>query len=218
MIQHPWGVTAYGAASVKAVPDLARIRFKVVRLEQTAAKAFGAAGSGVGSVREALRRHAIPDAAVSGSRLTLRTEWSYGGGKRTFLGYQCEAGFAVESTDLERVQQLLIDLVTAGANEIEDLAFDVRTKPQLRAAARREAIGAARRKAEVYAEAAGSRLGPLLHIEDVNPEQLRLERGHAAMSDSADEDFAPGQVVVSAAVILGYAIASTEHAPGSDNA
>ena len=29
MIERPWGVAAYGAASVKAMPDLVRVRFKV---------------------------------------------------------------------------------------------------------------------------------------------------------------------------------------------
>jgi hypothetical protein len=39
-IQHPWGVTAYGAASVKAAPDLARIRLAVERLEPSPKKSF----------------------------------------------------------------------------------------------------------------------------------------------------------------------------------
>ena len=34
------GITAFGAASVKAVPDYARIRFKIVRVEQAPAAAF----------------------------------------------------------------------------------------------------------------------------------------------------------------------------------
>ena len=40
MVERPWGITAYGAASVKAVPDFVRVRFKIVRLEQAPAAAF----------------------------------------------------------------------------------------------------------------------------------------------------------------------------------
>jgi uncharacterized protein len=66
MIERPWGVTAYGAASVKALPDLVRVRFKVIRLEQTPTAAFEAASDAVHDVRVALRGHGISDGAVEG--------------------------------------------------------------------------------------------------------------------------------------------------------
>ncbi|WP_433795832.1 hypothetical protein [Actinoplanes sp. CA-252034] len=55
------------------------------------------------------------------------------------------------------------------------------------------------------------RLGRVLHIEDVDPERRGNERyrGHGSSDDTSAEDLAPGQVVVSAAVILGFAIAAS---------
>ncbi len=47
----------------------------------------------------------------------------------------------MESTDLDDVQQLLIELVAAGANEIEGVDSDVTTKSDLRA---REPLGGGR--------------------------------------------------------------------------
>jgi uncharacterized protein YggE len=106
------------------------------------------------------------------------------------------------------VQAVLVDLVAAGANEIKAVDFDVTTKGELRAEARRQAVATARRKAELYAEAANGRLGAVLHIDDVDPEQVGLERyrGEGAGDEVTPQDFAPGHVVVSAAVILGVAI------------
>lgn len=128
MIERPWGVTAYGAASVKSMPDLVRARFRVIRVEQTPSDAFAAANDAVHQVREALRRHAV--------------------------------------------------------------------------------VAAARRKAELYAEAAEVRLGAVVHIEDVDPERAGTERhrGHGSGGAAAAEDLAPGHVLVSAAVILGFSI------------
>jgi uncharacterized protein len=208
MIERPWGVVTYGAASVKAMPDVVRIRFQVVRLAQTPSDSFGAASDAVRAVRQALREHGVPDAAVERSRLDLKSVWDYGN-KRQFLGYQCEASFALESSDLDGVQQLLIDLVAAGANEIEAVEFDVRAKPALRAQARRDAVATARRKAELYAEAAGVRVGAVMHIDDVDSDNPahRIYRAHTADAGEASaQDLAPGHVVVSAAVILGLAI------------
>jgi uncharacterized protein YggE len=213
MLEHPWGVTAYGAASVKALPDLARIRFKVAHLDQTPSRSFDSASAAVQAVRHVLRSHDVPDAAVGSSRLDLRTIWVYPGGSRTFFGYQCQAAFAIESASLDDLQQLLVDLVAAGANEIDGVDFDVSGKRELRAQARQRAVAAARGKAELYAEAAGVRLGAVVHIDDVDPEQAGVEpyrgHGHVAVPDAASEqELAPGHVVVSAAVVLGFAIAA----------
>jgi uncharacterized protein YggE len=156
MIERPWGVVTYGAASVKAMPDLVRVRFKVIKLEQTPSEAFAAASDAVRTVRQALRDHGVADAAVERSRLDLKSAFDFAN-QRRFLGYQCQASFALESANLDDAQHLLVDLVGAGANEIEAVDFDVQAKPELRAEARRQAVAAARRKAELYAEAAGVR-------------------------------------------------------------
>ncbi|MFV2017303.1 SIMPL domain-containing protein [Micromonospora sp. LOL_023] len=69
-------------------------------------------------------------------------------------------------------------------------------------------VAAARRKAELYAEAAGVRLGAVVHIDDVDPENVGHERyrGHGSGGQASAQDLAPGHVVVSAAVILGFSI------------
>ena len=69
-------------------------------------------------------------------------------------------------------------------------------------------MAAARRKAELYAEAAGVRLGAVIHVEDVDPERVNQERyrGHGASGQASEQDLSPGQVVVSGAVVLSFGI------------
>jgi len=205
MVDKPWGVAAYGTASVRAKPNLVRVRFKVSRTEQGPSEAFAATSEVVSAARRVLRAHGVPDAAVEQSHLDLRSSWAYGTA-REFLGHECEASFAVESGALEDVQPLLVDLVAAGANEIGGVEFDVSGKGELRAEARREAVRAARRKAELYAEAAGVRLGAVLHIEDVDPDVAGEGAHRGYESGVSSEDLAPGHVTVTAAVILGFSI------------
>jgi uncharacterized protein YggE len=209
MVERPWGIAAFGAASVKAMPDLVRVRFRINRLEQSPAAAFEAARAAVRAVRGALRSHGIDDAAVERSRLNLKTATAYVDGSQKFAGYQCEAAFAVEFRALDDVEPLLVDVVAAGANEIDGVDFDVVAKRELRAEARRRAVATARAKAELYAEAAGVRVGTVLHIEDVDPEQpgAARYRSHAEAAATTAQDLAPGHIVVSAAVIVGYAVA-----------
>jgi uncharacterized protein YggE len=207
-IQNPWGVTAYGAASVKAAPDLARIRLAVERLEPSPKRSFQAGQASVAGLRQALRRHNITDGAVSASHLQLSSAYAYNNNERKHLGYKCEASFTIETTDLDTLQQLLIDVVDAGVNKVDGVDFDVHAKQELRAEARKKAVRAARAKAELYAEAAGVRLGHVLHIEDVDPESVGNERyrSHGSGDTTTEEDLAPGHIVVSAAVTLGFSL------------
>ncbi|WP_433890796.1 SIMPL domain-containing protein [Streptomyces sp. CA-111067] len=210
-IKSPWGITSYGAASVHAAPGLARIRLGVERTEATPQEAFTAARAAISSLREAVRAHGVQDAQVSASRLDLQTSWSGFGQDRQFLGYRCHAAFAIECRDLDSLEPLLVAAVDAGANQVEGVDFDVRNKPELRAQAREKAVHTARSKAELYAAAAGVRLGQVIHVEDVDPESIGAGRyrGHSDPGSVSEADLSPGAVVVSAAVVLGFAIAAS---------
>ncbi|MDT0429280.1 MULTISPECIES: SIMPL domain-containing protein [Streptomyces] len=201
----PWGVSVSGTASEDAVPDLARLRVAIEQTEDTPAEAFAATRRGVDRVREVLRGHGVPGAAVSTSRLNLESRWSYGESRR-FLGYECTASFVVELRDLDTLETVLIDLVDAGANQVAGVEFDVRRKEELRALARAGAVAAAREKAVLYAEAAGARLGPVVHITDVDAGQTQGYRGHSSQGGGGEGDLTPGKVTVSAGVVLGFSL------------
>lgn len=197
------GVTVYGTATVPAAPDLARVRFRVNRMEREPSRAFDAATGVVRAVRQVLRAHGIADDSVQGSRLGLRSVQHWG--PSTESGYLCDAAFAVESAELDDVQPLLVDLVGAGANEIESLEFDVADKSELRHQARREAVADARAKAGQYAAEAGVSLGRVIRIEDV-PRYGGSYQFMEAETASVSGDLAPSVLNVSASVVLTFAL------------
>lgn len=126
-IDSPWGVSVFGAASVHAAPDLARLRVAISQTKNKPGEAFAATRTGVNRIREVLRGHGVPETAVSTSRLNLSSQWSYGN-DRTFLGYECTASFVIELRELDILETVLVDVVDAGANEVKGVEFDVRTK------------------------------------------------------------------------------------------
>ncbi|MFF4352411.1 SIMPL domain-containing protein [Streptomyces sp. NPDC001530] len=207
-IREPWGLSVFGAGSVRAEPQLVRVKLAVDVVEPSPDKAFQKAGTAVSRLRETLRRHGIPDASVSGSKLSLNSEYDGYGTGRKFLGYRCQASYVIETGTIDDLQQLIVDAVDAGANRVDDVTFDVRDKPALRDEARRRAVAAARRKAEVYAEAAGVSLGTVLHVQDVDAEswEYRSHRGHGGGGGSSEGDLAPGMVEVHAGVLLGFSL------------
>ncbi|MER7734191.1 SIMPL domain-containing protein [Streptomyces erythrochromogenes] len=209
-IREPWGLSVLGAGSVSAEPRLAFVDLAVDLMAPTPKVAFAEAGAAVARLRQTLRDHGIPDADVSGSRLRLTSQHSGYGADRAFLGYSCEARYTVQTEALDRIELLIEDAVAAGANRVDDVRFEVLDKPAMRDEARQRAVAAARRKAEVYAEACGVELGAVIHIEDVNPE---FGGGHGHSVGGADHEhdgtLAPGSVRVDAAVLLGFALVSS---------
>lgn len=207
-IDQPWGASVFGAASVDAAPDLARLRVAIKQTRPKPADAFAVTRSAVNQVREVLRGHGVPDTAVSTSRLNLQSTWSFNNNERKFLGYTCTASFVIELRELEVLEAVLVDVAEAGANQVDGVEFDVRSKKQLRAKARDAAVASAQEKATLYARAAGVRLGPVIHIKDIDSEQMQNNsRSHGGSGAAAGEgDLTPGKITVSAGVVLGFSL------------
>lgn len=207
-IDQPWGLSVHGTGVVRAEPEIAQIAVAVDVVEAEADAAFADASTAVTRVREVIRAHGIPDSAVSSSRLSIKSAYDGYGESRKLLGFRCRVEYAIQTREIEAVQRLVTAIVTAGAEHVDSVTFDVLDKPTMRDQARREAVAAARRKAEVYADAAGVRLGSVVHIQDLNPEMGEVSRGHGGGGGNSTDDLAPGAVEVTAAVLVGYALES----------
>ena len=74
---------------------------------------------------------------------------------------------------------------------------------------RRKAVAATRAKADLHAEAAGVRVGVVVHIEGIDTEQPGASsyRNQAEAAVTTAQDLAPGHIVVSAAGFLCDAVA-----------
>ena len=113
--------------------------------------------------------------------------------------------------DLEQLEPILCGVIDAGANEVGDVSFQSRQLKEHRAQARKQAAEQARQKAQVYASALGKGVGEVLHIEDVNPDQLRGNEGHVARDPGVGEEgtvkaFDPGSITVGGAVLVVFAL------------
>ena len=201
----------FGSAVLRVKPDVVSLNFTVSRLEKQPKEAFAATRKTVQKVSQYLTQASIED--VGSSRINLSQAFRYVGGENKFLGYQAEVSFHLLLSDLERMEDILSGVVDAGANKINSVDFQTTRLKELRAEVRRQAVAAAREKAEIYCEAAGVTLGKVIHIEDINPEQLRGREGHRVREEiKPDNDeplkaFDPGSIVVGGAVVVAFALA-----------
>lgn len=174
-ITNPIGITVFGSATKRVHPDLVSIRGSVSSLEQEPSDAFSKAKRSAQAVQDYLATVRNADFGVSRAALTRHTR--YVDGAHQFAGYYAAIAFRISLTELDRADEIATALVAAGMNEIERISFDTSKLKEERAEARRMAVAAAVEKAENYCSAAGVALGPVIHIEDVNPTVLQ---GHEA--------------------------------------
>ena len=210
-ISRPFGINVFGSSLVRADPDLVFIKLTVRRVADKPQESFRAAHDATAAVRAVLRSRGVPDASLQTSRVSL--EMSFGAyPEHRFLGYEAAVELRILLEDLEALEPLLNEVVDAGAHQIDAVQYQTRFLRELRLKARTQAVESARRKAAAYAEAALVQLGPVLHIEDVDPESL-VNRGHMPDIDATEHDetatigaLDSGSLTVTAAVMVSFGI------------
>jgi uncharacterized protein len=215
-IQRALGISVFGSHLIRVDPDYASIELAVTRLAPKPDPAFVEARKGAQAVRAALSAMKLPDRDVRTSQITLAQEFEQVGGHRKFAGYRARIGVRVVLQDVAQTENVLITAVDAGADVIQRVSFGTRQLRELRARAREAAFAAATAKAELYGRAAEVRLGTVVHIEDVNPDES-ARRGYSSNAPdvdlvpdgdetAGDGAYSPSAIVVSAAVMVCFAI------------
>ncbi len=208
-IRQPFGITVFGSATLYIEPDFASLTFAVTRVAQHPKEAFRAARDGAQSVMAFLAQAQAAD--VGSSRVTLTQTFRYANGEQHFVGYTAKVAFHVLLRNLDRLEDVLSGVVDAGANQINSIELQTSQLKEQRAEARSRAVMAAREKAENYCKAAGITLGPIIHIEDVNPQLLQGQEGHVVRETQPDDAgplraFDPGSIMVGGAVLAAFEI------------
>jgi len=204
----PPSLSLTGSGSVQAAPDTGRISAGVVTEGRGAAEAVKANSAAMQRVLDALDKAGIPRKDVQTQGFSLSPVYAERP-KRTevpeIVGYRAENTVGVSVRGVEKVGGVLDQLVAAGANQLGGIAFSVGEPAPLLDEARRKAVADARRKAEVYAAAAGVKLGRVLRIEEeggLRPEPYLPYARQAA----AAVPVAPGQVELAVSVAVSWAL------------
>jgi uncharacterized protein YggE len=108
---------------------------------------------------------------------------------------------------IDRLGDVLDRMIAAGATEVWNVEFLVSDPGKALDQAREAAIADARRKAEVYARAAGVTLGRVFSIEEESGPFAPEPRRALAQSAGAQMPIAPGENTLHATVTVGFEIA-----------
>jgi uncharacterized protein YggE len=120
------------------------------------------------------------------------------------VGYRAANTVRVQVDDLDRVGSVIDAGITAGANQLASLSFELRDDGKYRQQALKLAVQEARVKAEAIAAAMSLQLGEIVEIREEGARMsYPAERKYAAPA-SAGTPIQPGQIEVSAGVSIRF--------------
>jgi uncharacterized protein len=209
----PPAISVTGEATVSVAPDQAQIDGGVTSEAKTAREASEANNAAMSKALAALKGAGIDEKDYQTSRLSLQPQFAtnYKPSDRAsgIVSFRASNRVTVKVRDVTKVASIIDALVGAGANEIGGINFTVTQASKHLDEARGKAIADARRKAEIYAKAAGVTLGEPISISEEGA-PVPMFRSKVAAPMAASAPVAPGEETLSVTVGVTWAIKAAQ--------
>src|SRR4051812_6954027 len=204
----PPAISVTGEGRVSVPPDLAEIDSGVTTEARTAREASEANNVAMGKVLAALKGTGLSEKDIQTSRLSLQAQYANQNrpGPNVIVGYRASNRVTIRLRDVGKVAGVIDTLVGAGANEIGGINFAVSQASKLLDDARAEAMADARRKAEIYAKAAGVTLGAPISISEESGAQPPMPFRKMSAGMAAGAPVAQGEETLQVTVNVSWAI------------
>ena len=156
-------VVVTGEGSVSVAPDIVQIRSGVTTRGKTVREATETNSKTMAALLTALTESGIPQKDVRTAQLSIQPVYASqdSGKEQKLVGYSVANHVSAKIKHIEKLGDVLDRLIAAGATEVWNVEFLVSDPAKVLDQAREAAVADARRKAEVYAKAAGVTLGAL---------------------------------------------------------
>lgn len=185
----PATVSVNGTGSVSVTPDAATISVGVNIVETNLSEAQAKATSQMTAVLDALKAAGIDEKDIQTSNYSVYIMQNYdnNGFPAEITGYQVNNQVNVTVRELDKLGDILDQVVAAGANSIYGITYMATDVEDAASQARASAVTNAKTKAEELAAAAGATLGRIVSIsESYSPSVMpEMYGGGRAGGDSA---------------------------------
>lgn len=205
----PPSITVVGSGTAAARPDTAEVSAGVVTQAATAAQALAQNNAAMEKVIKAATAAGIAEKDVQTTNVSVVPQRRQGRQEPQppdIIGYEVSNQVRIKVRDLTVLGRLLDALVGQGANALGGISFSVGEPAPVLDQARTNAMADARRKAEVYARAAGATLGPLLSIREGAAPVPRFGGEMPRMMAASPVPVAPGEQEFQASITVTYAL------------
>ena len=188
-IQPETTISLTGHGEVNREPDMASVNVGVTIEADTAADAMQQQSERMNAVFAAVRAAGIADRDMQTSSLSLSPVYDYNRAddRPRLRGYNASNQITINVRDLDNLGAALDAVVDAGSNQINSVQFSVDDPSDALDQARVSAMSDARRKADLYAEAAGYRVARIVTISEntsYSPPMPMMARMESVQNDA----------------------------------
>lgn len=165
-------ITVSATGRVSAEPDVVRLQAGLTTQATTARKALTENNRVMAELIAALKNEGIAEQDVQTSNFNVSPRYTRPerGEAARITGYQVSNQVQVTVREIERAGDIMDLLVRLGANQMSGMSFEVSDADQLKDRARQNAMKAARRRADLLADAAGAEVGNVITISEDVPQ------------------------------------------------
>lgn len=173
LTNHTWNsatttntVSFSGQGKVAATPDVAVVDLAIVTEAATSKAAQDENSQKSKAVVDFLKKQGIDDKDIKTSGYNIYPQYDYTSGRSVLRGYQVSQSIQVKVRDLEKIDTVLDGVVTAGANQINQLQLTIDDPVALQEEARNQAIKDAKAKADRLEDQLGISLGRIIGFSE----------------------------------------------------
>ena len=198
-------VSVTGEASIRKAPDIAVLRAGVTSQAKTAREAMTASAKSMTAILTALKGNGIAESDIQTSRLSVHPIREPNKNPANIIAVEASSLITVRVRDINKSADVLDGMISAGANLATGTYFEVSDASKHLDEARTEAIADAKRKAEIYAKAAGVSLGRPLSISEGYISRPRTQDfAFRAAAPAAAMPIQPGEEKIGINVSVSY--------------
>jgi hypothetical protein len=162
-------IAVTGEAEVKVAPDMVQLMLAVETTEKTVSKAKAVNDERVGKTLATVRKWGVAEKDVQTDQISIQpvSDGSYSYSKtKDPDGYVVRRSVVATLRDVSKFESLLTAVLEAGTNRVESISFQTSELRKHRDTARRDALRAAKEKAEAMAKEYGLKAGKARTISE----------------------------------------------------
>ena len=205
----PRQISVSGTGRVDLAPDMATVRIGVTHQDEDAAAALQQTSDAVAAMLARLTELGIAARDVQTAGLSLNPVWRdrpEQQGQPMPWGFEASNVVSLRLRDIAALGEVLDALVADGANRLDGVSFGLQDPEASMDEARRLAVADARRKATLFAEAAGVALGKVIDLTETGMATPRPQMMEMAAMRADSVPVAAGEVGITASVQMTFAL------------
>ncbi len=209
--QTPRLITVTGSADVMVVPNEAALLLGVETQHKELQTAKSENDARIEKIFAVAKNYAIKKKNIKTNYITIEPRYEYQRDQNTFIGFFVKQSIVLTIEDLTKFENILSDVLKAGANYVHGIRFRTTELKKIKAQARSLAIKTAQEKARKLAADLGQKIGRPYSIQEKDSHWSGYQRTMAAnavldMAETTEssDNIALGQIKVNAKVLVSF--------------